>query len=151
MCFCSVKRFNSLVFNYWFNWKHPPLIFGCIDSNYFVIIKEYISMNTCKYQSSNYFMREVLVVKKPVHWFVLQINRLVSVIIGTSVMNDSRRSSSTYTNILTCCKAEFAFFVLAFFSIWLSFTNIHDSQDSRWRGKLSPSIFSTTSTHFEDT
>ena len=36
---------------YYFLWlwlKASPLIFGCIDVNFFVIIKEYISMNTCK-------------------------------------------------------------------------------------------------------
>ena len=41
----------------------------------------------------------------------------------------------------------FCFFVLSGFC----FTNIHDSQDSRWRGSLSPYIRSTTSTRFTDT
>ena len=46
---------------------HPRLIFGCINDNYFVIIKEYILMNTCKYQRVNSIMTEVLVVKKPAY------------------------------------------------------------------------------------
>ena len=48
ICFSSAKRFNNLVCTYRINYKHPPWIFGCIDVNYFVIIKEYISMNTYK-------------------------------------------------------------------------------------------------------
>ena len=37
-------------------------IFGCIDVDYYVIIKEYISINTYKQQSIEYFMTEVPVV-----------------------------------------------------------------------------------------
>ena len=42
-----------------------------------------------------------------------------------------RRSSPTILrkSVLRCCKIEFAFFLSGF-----SFTNIHDSQDSRGRG-----------------
>ena len=55
-------------------------------------------------------------------------------IIGTSVMKDSRRSSSTYTEslFLHVVKHNLLFFV--FFLSGFSFTNIYDSQDSRWRG-----------------
>ena len=69
-------------------------------------------------------------------------------IIGTSVMKYSRRPSSTihWESILTCCKVYFASFLSGF-----SFTNIHDLQDSRWRGRLSPYILSTTSSRFTET
>ena len=42
-------------------------MFGWTDVDYFVIIKEYIFMNTYKEQSINSFMTEVPVVQKPVH------------------------------------------------------------------------------------
>ena len=52
-------------------------------------------------------------------------------IIGTSVMKDLRRCSSTYTYteslVLHVAKHNLFFFSIFFFS----FTNIHDSQDSR--------------------
>ena len=42
------EHFKSLVFTEWISLKHPSLIFGCTDVNYFVIIKDDISMNSCK-------------------------------------------------------------------------------------------------------
>ena len=67
-------------------------------------------------------------------------------IIETSVMKDSRRSSSTYTEslLIRVVKHNFVFVFLSGFF----FMNIHDSQDSRWRGRLSPHILSTTSIRF---
>ena len=53
--------------------------------------------------------------------------------------------------VFTCCKAWFAFFVFVFFLSGSSLTNVHDSQDSRWRGMLSSYILSTTSTCLTDT
>ena len=47
----------------------------------------------------------------------------------------------------TSCKVEFVSFFLSGFS----FTNNHDSQDSRGRKRLSLYILSTTSTRFTDT
>ena len=41
--------------------------------------------------------------------------------------------------------------IFQFFSIWVFFTNIHDSQDSRRRGRLSLWFLSTISTSFADT
>ena len=57
--------------------------------------------------------------------------------IGTSIVKDSRRSSSTYTDslFLHVVKHNLFFF---FFLSGFSFTNIHDSQGSRWRGRISP-------------
>ena len=71
--------------------------------------------------------------------------------IGTSVMKELRRSSPIIfrKSFLKCCKADFAF--LIFFLSGFFFTNIHDSQDSKGRRKLSFYNFSTTSTRFIDT
>ena len=84
----------------------------------------------------------------------LLLSKLVtgSRVMGTSIMKESRCYSSIIhrTSILTYCKASFAFFVF-FFSVWLSFTNIHVSQDSTWRERLSPYILSTDSTRFHNT
>ena len=74
------------------------MIFGCIDVNYFVIIKEYISMNTYKWQS----IKEAL-------------------------------PPSYSENLFLVVVKQNSLFSLAGFS----FTNIHDSQDSRGRGRLS--------------
>ena len=96
------------------------MIFGCIDANYFVIIKEYILMNTCKYQRVNSFMTEVLVVKNPAYWFVLQINWTRFCMIRASIMKDSRHSSSTYKEslFLHVVRHILLFFVLVFFSVF---------------------------------
>ena len=51
-------------------------------------------------------------------------------------------------SVLTCCKAEFASF---FFLSGFSFTNIHNSHDSRGSRRLFLYILSTTSTRFTDT
>ena len=68
-----------------------------------------------------------------------------------SVMKELRRSSTMIhqNSVLTCCKAEFTFlfFLLSGFSL----KNIHDSQDSRGRGRLSLYIPPTISTRFTDT
>ena len=73
-------------------------------------------------------------------------------IIGTSAIKDSRRSLSTYTEslFLHVVKHNLLFFVFIFLS-GFSVTNIHDSQDSRLRGRLSPYILSTSSTRFTET
>ena len=59
-----------------------------------------------------------------------------------------KTSSSAYIEslFLHAVKHNLLFYLCGF-----SFTNIHDSQNSRWRGMLSPCIISTTSTHFTDT
>ena len=41
--FSNVKRFKSLVFTLRIIYKHFPWIFGCIDNDYFAMIKEYLS------------------------------------------------------------------------------------------------------------
>ena len=68
--------------------------------------------------------------------------------IGTYIMKQLRRSSPIVLqkSVLTSCKAEFAFFLSEF-----SFTNIHNSQNSRGRGRLSLYIFFTTFTRFTNT
>ena len=38
----NVKRFKSLVFILRIIYKHFPWIFGCIDIDYFAMIKEYL-------------------------------------------------------------------------------------------------------------
>ena len=50
-------------------------------------------------------------------------------IIETSVMKDSRHSSSTYTESLFLHVLKHN--LLGYFYIWFSFTNIDSSQDSR--------------------
>ena len=56
-------------------------------------------MNTCKQQSINSFMTEVLVIETSP--LICSANQwTVFCIIGTSIMKDSRRSSSTYTESL---------------------------------------------------
>ena len=57
-------------------------------------------------------------------------------IIGTSVMRDSRRSLSTYTESLFLhgLKHNLLFVVVFFLSGFFS-TSIHNSQDSMWRGE----------------
>ena len=94
-------------------------------------------MNTCKYQRVNSFMTEVLVVKNPAYWFVLQINWTRFCMIRASIMKDSRHSSSTYKEslFLHVVRHILLFFVLVFFSVFFFFMNILDSQDSRWRGR----------------
>ena len=72
-------------------------------------------------------------------------------IIGTSVMKVQDTSSSTYTESLFLNVVKHNFLFLFFFFFFLpgfTFTNIHDSQDNRWRKSLFPYILSTTSTHF---
>ena len=51
------------------------------------------------------------------------------------VVKDSRRSSSRYTDSLFfhVVKHDLLFSLFVFFLPGFSFTNIHDSQDSRWR------------------
>ena len=72
-----------------------------------------------------------------------------SCIIGTSVMKDSSSTSKYTENLfLYIVKHNLLFLFLFFFLSGFSFTNIHDSQDSRQRGRLSSCILSTTSTHF---
>ena len=68
-------------------------------------------------------------------------------------MKDSRRSSSTYTEslFLHVVKHNFIFLFQFFFISGFLLTNIHDSQDSRCKGRLSPYILSTTSTRFANT
>ena len=63
-------------------------------------------------------------------------------------MKDLRRCSSTIReeSILTCCNAQFSFFLPAF-----SLTNIHNLQDSMRRGRLSLYTLSTTPTRITDT
>ena len=61
-------------------------------------------------------------------------------IIGSSAMKDSRCSLSTYESLfLHVVKHNLLF--LSFFLSGFSFTNIHDSQDSRWKGRLLLSPF----------
>ena len=138
MCFCSVKRFTSLVFTQSINQKHLPLIFGCIDVNYFVIIKEYISMNTCKQQSINISLMEVLVIQKPVHFYTSasSANQWFGFCIGgTSVMKYSRRSSSKNTESLFLHVAKRNLLFLFQFFFYLGFFSriftIHRTEDER--------------------
>ena len=72
---------------------------------------------------------------------------------GTSVMKYSRLSSSTYNEslFLHVVKHDLLFLFLFFFLSQSSFTNVHHSQDSRWRGMLSSYILSTRSTCLTDT
>ena len=65
--------------------------------------------------------------------------------IGTSAMKEALHPA-----FLKRYKADFGFVEL-FFLIWNFDTNIHDSQDSRRRGKLSLYDISTTCTRFTDT
>ena len=81
-------------------------------------------------------------------------------IVGTYIMKDSRPLSSTYTKSLFLHVVKHSllfcfifFYLLIYLFIDLAFfsrmsTNI---QDSRWRGRLSPYIISTTFTRFKDT
>ena len=66
----------------------------------------------------------------------------------TSVMKELKRSLSIILqkSVLASFKAE-----LTIFSIKISFTNIHDSQDSRGRERLSLYILFSTFTRFTDT
>ena len=123
MCFSSIKRFKSFDI-----WMHRSQLF-CHNQG--IYLNEYGS--SCQIETSP---------------LICSANQWTGFcIIGTSVMKDSRRSSSTYTEslFLHVVKHNLLFFLSGF-----SFTNIHDSQDSRWRGRLSPYILSTTSTRFTD-
>ena len=62
-------------------------------------------------------------------------------IIGSSAMKDSRCSSSTYNESLFLYVVKHNLLFLSFFLSGFSFTNIHDSQDSRWKGRLLLSPF----------
>ena len=67
-------------------------------------------------------------------------------------MKDSGHSSSTYTESLFLHVVNYnLLFYLFFFLSGFSFTNIHDLQDSRCRGRLSSYLLSTISTCFTDT
>ena len=64
--------------------------------------------------------------------FVLQI---CFCIIGTLIMNDSRRSSSTYTESLVLHVAKYnLIFLLCFFLYGFSFTYIHIHRTAGWGG-----------------
>ena len=69
--------------------------------------------------------------------------------IETSFMKELRLSSPIILrkSFLVCCKAEFVFFLFFFLSV-IFFKNIHDSEDSREKRRLSLYVLSTTSTRF---
>ena len=103
--------------------KHPPWIFGCIDVDYFVIMKEYISVNnkalTLSWQRSlSYRNHPIDLFWKSMGWFH---------IIGNSVMQELRCSSPI---ILRKSFLKYYKGKIVFLSVFY-FTNIHDSQDSR--------------------
>ena len=77
-------------------------------------------------------------------------------IIGTSIMKDSRRSSSTYTEslFLHVVSHNLVFSLLFFFFIWHRTASEGGGRgrgESRGGGRLSPYILSATSTRFTDT
>ena len=107
-------------------------------------------MNTCKQRSINSHDTRSCCIETSL--LICSANQWTGFcIIGTSVMKDSRRSSSTYTESLFLHVVKHNLLFLFFFLSGFSFTNIHDSQDSRCRRRLPPYIFSTTSTRFTDT
>ena len=120
MCFSSIKRFKSFDI-----WMHRSQLF-C--HNQWIYLNEYGS--SCQIETSP---------------LICSANQWTGFcIIGTSVMKDSRRSSSTYTESLFLHVVKHNLLFLFFFLSGFSFTNIHDSQDSRWIERPSPSILSTT-------
>ena len=118
-------------------------------------MKEYLSINTSRWiytsnktfaltwrRSLSYRNQSIDLLRRSMGWFLYD----------RVLRHELRRSSSIIlqNSALTSCKAEFAFCFLFLFLSGFSFTNIHDSQDSKGRGKLSLYFFSTTSTCFSD-
>ena len=126
-------------------------MFRCMDVNYFVKIKAYILMNTRKKQSINSFIfHNGGSCCIETSQLTCSTNRCTGFcMMGTAVMKDS----STYNEnlFLHAVKHNLVFlFVCLFFISCSSFTNIHDSQGSRWKGRIFFYIISTISTWFID-